>query len=177
MKFIYLIFVDFLLKRYRAEEQLSRFLKIMRFCPEAVITNEVVNDPHIWGIQPDVISMIVVVVSLADGCSNWSVLQGKPTQEGSECWLQSTPAFSISTCLFYCSKAQDCGKHCWCMFCFFLGCCFAINVWFLSPFPLYTHECQHNFVVRGNLEHMLPTLTAAFPLCDDLWSHALFNLL
>lgn len=42
--FTYLIVVDFPLKRYRAEEQSSRFLKIIKFCPEEVITNEVLND-------------------------------------------------------------------------------------------------------------------------------------
>lgn len=40
----YLIVVAFLLKRYCAEEQSSRFLKIMKFCTEKVITIEVVND-------------------------------------------------------------------------------------------------------------------------------------
>lgn len=35
----------------------------------------------------------------------------------------------------------------------------------------YTHESKQNFLVRGNLEHMLPTLTAVFPLCVMVYGH------
>lgn len=40
---LFIVVVDFLLKRYSAEEQ-SRFLKIIKFCSEEVITNEVLNN-------------------------------------------------------------------------------------------------------------------------------------
>lgn len=39
-----IVVVKFLLKIYSAEERSFRFLKIMKFCPEEVITDEVVND-------------------------------------------------------------------------------------------------------------------------------------